>query len=477
MRNTRLALLIFLTVSFSYQLFAQQKVWSLEDCINHALENNINIRQSQLNTSFAKNNLLQSKMDLYAPLINGSVSHNFNFSNSVDPLTFQFVTQNTQSTVFAISGSYSVFEGMSRVNNLHANKNELMAVGMEVEEIKNNTRILITNLYLQVLVAQEVLQISKERQKLTLNQLENTRKLVASGTMVRGELLESEAQLANDELAIVNAENNLERVLNQLKNLLQIDPFEPFEIQKIDLNDEVQLAGVDAKGVVSGAMNNLPNLKGAEFRLMAAEKRLKSSKGSLSPSLSVSGRMGTNYFSLAQEQKGVNNFGRIPIGTVGQTGPLVFSANEFTTPIFDKLTFGQQFERNINEAISLNLNVPIFGKWQRMIAIDNAKINILNAQYTIESKKIQLQEEAFNAYTDMRASQKRYEAAGKSVAASSESFKYAEERFKVGLVTALEFETTKNRLIAAQADFIQAKYEFAFRKMIVNFYESGNLNF
>jgi outer membrane protein len=464
---------LLMSLFFAVFSLSAETVWTLEDCIKHALDKNITIRQSELNALIARNNVLQSKMDLYTPLINGSVSHNFNFSNSVDPLTFQFVTQNTQSTVFAVNANYSIFEGMSRVNSLQANKNELTATQHEIEEIRNNTRLLITNFYLQVLVAQEVLKIAEERKTLTQNQLENTRRLVAAGTLIRGDLLESEAQLANDELAVVNARNNVERALNQLKTILQINPFESFQIAPVEIKPDAQKTNYSAPEIVNSAFENLPNVKGAEYRLWAAEKRLKASKGSLFPSLSVNARVGTNYFSLAQEQKGFNNLGRVPIGTVGETGPLVLSVNEVNTPFFDKLTFGQQFERNINEAVSLNLNIPIFGKWQRMIAIDNARIGMLNAQYAIENKKNQLQEEAFNAYTDMKASEKRLEASEKSVQASTQAFNYAEQRYQSGLLNALEFETVKNRLIAAQAEFIQAKYEYAFRKMIVGFYETG----
>jgi outer membrane protein len=466
--------IIALLLLFSFVAKAQ-KEWTLEECINHALEKNINIKQSELNASIAKNNLLQSKMDLYSPLVSAGVSHNFNFSNSVDPLTFQFVTQNTQSTVFSLNGNYSIFEGMSRINNIEANKHDMNATAMEIEEVKNNTKLLITNLYLQNLIAQEVYQISKERQKLTQNQMTNTQELVKAGVLARGDLLEVEAQKANDELAVINAENNLERVSNQLKTALQISPFEPFSIAKISLEQNPQNELLNPQLVVSNSLQNMPNVKATKYRLLSAENRLKAARGSLSPTLSISARIGTNYFSLAQQQSGSTNLGRVPVGTVGQGGPLVLSLNEINQPNFERIGYGEQLNRNTNESLSLNFNVTIFGKWQRMIAIDNAKINILNAQYSIENKKNQLQEESFNAYTDLKAAAKRYDAANKNMSASLEAFKYAEEKYKVGLLNSLEFETVKNRLTSTQADFIQAKYEYAFRKMIFDFYQTGTL--
>lgn len=466
--------LFFIAFLFLNQSLKAQEAWSLQQCIDYALENNVNLKMTALNQDFAQNTLLQTKMDIYTPLVNAGVTHNFNFSNSVDPLTFQFVNQNTQSSVYTLNANFSVFEGMSRINNMRANKNELTATELEIEEAKNQTRLSVTNLYLQILVAEEVLKIAEERLKLTKAQFRNTNELVKSGVLARGDLLEVEAQMANEELSIVNAENNVVRAYNQLKNLLQLPPFEPFEIQKVDFQDENDF-NVNPELLINRSFVNMPNLLGAEFRMQAAEKKLKAARGALSPSLSVSGRIGTNYFSLAQERIGEQSSGPIPVGVVGNTGDVVFTQQN--VPVFGDLSYGQQFERNVNESFSVNLSIPIFGKWQRMISINNAKINIINAEYNIESKKIQLQEEVFNAYTEAKAAGKRLEAASKSVEASELAFDFANEKQKAGVINSVELETVKNRLINAQAEYVQAKYEFAFRKMIVNFYDTGELNF
>lgn len=471
----KFSLLLFLfLILFSNRNLNSQEAWSLQQCVDYALENNVNLKMTALNQDFAQNTLLQTKMDIYTPFVNAGVTHNFNFSNSVDPLTFQFVNQNTQSTVYALNANFSVFEGMSRVNNMRANKNELTATELEIEEAKNQTRLSVTNLYLQILVAEEVLKIAEERLKLTKVQFKNTNELVKSGVLARGDLLEVEAQMANEELSIVNAENNVVRAYNQLKNLLQLPPFEPFDIQKVDFQDKNDF-NVNPELLINRAFVNMPNLLGAEFRMQAAEQKLRAARGSLAPSLSLSGRIGTNYFSLAQQRIGEQSTGPIPVGVVGSTGDVVFT--EQNIPLFGDLSYGQQFERNVNESFSVNLSIPIFGKWQRMISIDNAKINIINAEYTIESKKIQLQEEVFNAYTEAKAAGKRLEAANKSVEASELAFDFANEKQKAGVINSVELETVKNRLINAQAEYVQAKYEFAFRKMIVNFYDTGELNF
>lgn len=465
-------LLSLLLISFS-SLHAQT-VWNLQSCIDHALENSIAIKQSKLNTSYAENTLLQSRMNMYSPIVNSDISHSFNFSASVDPLTFDFIRQNTQSTRMGISGQYSLFEGLNRYHTAKANEDLLDATSYEVMELENNTKLTIANYYLQILVANEVLQVANERLNLTNLQLNNTEKLVQSGVRANGDLLEVESQKANDELAIVNAENTLERALNQLKILLQLDPYEVITVEGIDVST-TQIGTYNPQFVSSRAFDLMPNLKGSELRRMAAEKQLKAAKGLLSPTLSLTGYVGTNYFSAARDVLGESSLGRVPIGTVNGSNEIVTSLTEFTSPIFGDLSFGQQFSKNINQNLALNLSIPLFGKWQRMIAIQNAKVNVEQANYNIESKENELQQTILNAYTDMKGAAKKLEASQKSLNAASQAFDYGNKKFQAGLMNTLEFETVKNRYVAAQADVIQSKYEFAFMQMIVNFYQTGNI--
>ena len=459
-------LLVFFTTGIA------QKVWTLNDCINYAIENNISVKQAELSTKFAENQVFQDKMNMYTPFVQSDISHNFNYGNSVDPLTYEFIRENTQSTRMSISGSYSFFEGLSRMRTLQADKDALGASSLELEELKNTTKLLVANNYLQILIASEVYLVALERAALTQNQYYNTQELVNAGVRAKGDLFELDAQLANDELSIVNAENTMNRALNQLKLLLQLDPYTEISIAGIEPATEfTQL--IDPKNVGAMAMEVMPNIKGAEMRYFSAQKRLQAAKGSLSPTLSVTGYVGTNYFSAARQFFGFDITGTTPIGFVNGTNEVVSTFS--TSPITGDLSFGQQFSSNINQSVGLNLSIPIFGKWQRVMAIQNAKLNIISAEYAIENKKNELQQDVYNAYTDMTAAVKKYHASEKSLNAAQKAYEYADEKFKAGMLNALEFETAKNRLVLGQAESIQAKYEFAFRKMIVNFYQTGKV--
>lgn len=458
----------------SHRAFTQT-AWSFQDCVNYALENNINVNQARLNIDYAANTVLQNKMNIYTPNINATVTEGFNFANSINPLTFEFVTQNTNSTSLGLFMDFSLFEGLSRLNTLKASELDLGAAQLEQLELINNTKITLANFYLNALLAKEALQISKEQNKLTINQYENTLELVKAGMLAEGDKYEVEAQLANDELNIVNSENNLENALNQIKFLLQLDLFLPFDIANFNAADlSIDENVLTAETLTEKALQNLPNIKSSELRLASANQQLKAAKGSLAPSLSITAYFGSNFFSAAQEQVGEEIIST-PIGLVSGTSDIVVSS--FPRAVFGDKLFGNQISDNFNQNVRINLNIPIFGKWQRMSAIDNAKLNILNSSYDVELKKNALQQDVFTAQTNLKAAAKRYSANMKNREAASLAYNYASEKFKVGVINNYEFETAKNRFVAAQTNVVQAKFEYLFRKMIANFYMTGSLDF
>lgn len=470
MKTIFTSLIILLSININ-----AQKTWSLQDCFNYALENNISIKKVSLSQDFAKNTVKQSKMNLYLPSANANITEFFNFGNSIDPTTYTFVNSNTNSTRFGLNASYGLLEGLAKINTLKANKEKLSATEFEIQEVKNNIKIYITNLYLQIMIANDVVKIAKEKQSLTNNQYKNTNALVEAGIYAKGVLLDIEAQKANDELSILDAESNLEKALNKLKLLLQLDPYEQFGVQEMNLDKALEFVKINPQDYAKNALEVLPQIKAAEFRKKAAEYDLKIAKGSLFPSLMLSGYIGTNYFSEAQYKTGtttVNNNFNINIG--GIDVPVSMPQE---VPIFSKTPFFKQLGDNLSESISLGLNIPILGGWQRRTAIANAKLNILKTELDLEEKQNKINEEVFNAYTDFKLAQKRYKASKKNVSATNEAYFYVNEKFKAGILNSLEFETAKNRKINAEANLLQAKFDLFFKKMILDYYKTGELKF
>lgn len=465
-------LILFATIAFSSNA---QKTWSLQECFNYAFDHNISIKQISLSQEFAKNTLKQSEMNLYLPMANGSISESFNFGNSVDPTTYSFINSNTNSTRFGINASYGILEGLSKINTLKANREKLSATELEIEEVKNNIKLYITNLYLQIIIANDILKIAKQKQVLTQNQFNNSKALVEAGVSAKGVLLDIEAQIANDELSVLDSENNLEKAINKLKLLLQLNPYQSFSIQEINIEKELEFASLNPQNTVTKALEVLPQIKAAEYRQKAAEYDLKIAKGSLYPSLNISGSIGTNYYSEAQHKTGskiINS--TIYAELLGFQIPLNVPQE---VPSFSKTPFMKQLGNNLSESVTLSLNVPILGGWQRKTAIENAKLNILKTQLDLEEKKNKINEDVFTAVTDFRLAQKRYLVTQKSIKAADEAYLYANEKFKAGILNSLELETSKNRKINAEANLLQAKFDLFFKKMILDYYETGELKF
>ncbi|MFT4970627.1 MAG: outer membrane protein, partial [Chitinophagales bacterium] len=417
---------LFLLIFTSTLVFAQE-TWSFEDCVAYALDNNINVSQSKLNIEYAANNVLQNKMDLYTPNINVNVTEGFNFGNSVDPLTYQFIRQSTNSTTLGMFIDFSLFQGMSRMMNLKASALELNATQFDQMELENSTKLQLANHYLNAMLAKEALQISQEQKILTLNQYNNTLELVRVGALAKGDQYEVEAQMANDEVNLINAENTLESALNQIKFVLQLNPFQAFDIVGLGEQDiDVEFSWTDLAVLSENAVNILPNVKSAELRQKAAAYQLKAAKGSLSPTISVSGYLGSNYFSASQKQVGETSV-TAPVGFVSGSNNLVFAT--FQQPVFGDQSFGMQVGDNFNQNVRINLNIPIFGKWQRMIAIDNAKLGIMQSEYELKTKQNSLNQDVFTAQTSLKAAVKQFTANKKNLDAATVAYSYAEEKF------------------------------------------------
>ncbi|MCB0538491.1 MAG: TolC family protein [Bacteroidetes bacterium] len=452
-----------------------QEVWTLNDCISYALENNISLKQSSLNTEYAKNTLLQNKMNLYTPNIQANASESFNFANSINPLTYQFVQQNTNSTSFSVGLNYNIFEGLSRIFTQKASKESLNATQYEQQALENQTVLLVINNYLSALLAKEALSIAKDKKLLTTIQKTRTEELISSGMLAKSNQYEVNAQLANDDLSVVNAENNYQTALNQLRLLLQLPIEQQIEIAPLDLLQDAKDAQLyNLNQVVGNALDALPDMKGLEYRRNAAELQIKATKGSLSPTLSFSAYMGTNYFSAAQEQTGSTN-SVIPIGYVGSSSEAVYTLYE--QPIYNKKGFGNQLKDNFNQNVQFSLGIPIFGKWQRMIAIDNAKLNHLKTSYDINNKENTIAQDVYSAYTNYTAAVKQLNASQENKSASEIAYNFGVEKLNAGVINSFEFETIKNRHVSAQANYVQAKYELYFKQLILDYYNTGNFNY
>lgn len=469
------AIIIFVVASHSHYSFSQEK-WSLEKCIDYALKNSLYIKQQELNAAYSKNNVWQSRAGIL-PNLNGSASQNYSRGRSVDRFTNSFSEDNTSSNSFSLSSSITLFSGFQNFNTIRKSEFDLKASLMNLEKAKNDIALNISSAYLQVLYNTDLVEIAMNQLEITTQQVERTRKLVDAGSMAKGNLLQVEAQAASEELQVVNAQNQLSFSYLTLMQLLDLESTENFIIEKPEFADiAAESTLLTAGQVYLEAEKNLPQIKSAEFSLKSAEKGLAISKGGVSPRLTLTGSYGSGYSDARQNVVGdpvirneVSGFTTDANNNILQVYSFVPSYNYETTP------FKDQIKNNVSKTLSFNLTIPIFNGLQTKTAISNAKINVLNAELNLSQAKKQLLKEIQQAHADATASLKKFNSTKKAVASMEEAFKYTQQKFDVGLVNTVDYNTAKNNLTKAKADLLQAKYEFIFKSKILDFYRGNNI--
>lgn len=462
----KIALALALLVLSNFTLSAQ-KAWSLQDCIDHAFKNNIQIKQFMLGVENAEIGLLQSKMNML-PNLNGYVSHGWNWGQAIDRFTNQFATERVQSNNFYGSSNLTVFNGFQKVNTVRQSQLDLMAGKLDADTFMDDVALNIATAYLQILFAQEMLEIANNQIDITRQQAQRMEKLVNAGTLARGDLLMIEAQLAAEELQVVEARNNLDMTYLVLAQMLDLPSAEGFQIIRPEIElYETQSMTMTPDQIYASAVVQRPKIKSAELKVESAVKGLAVARGSQSPSVSMVASWGTG-FSGAQKIGKNPYFEEIPIGYDSQMNPVYSLVQRYES--VDIKPFNDQFSDNNNRTIDFRMNIPIFNGWYTRSNISRARIAIENARYEHETAKLQLNKTIQQAWADASASLKRYAASGKKVEATEESFKYAEQRFNVGMLTSLDYNNAKNELQRSQSEMLQAKYDYVFKTKVLDFY-------
>lgn len=451
------------------------KPLNLEQCIDYALKNNIQIKQSEVNREIADVNLVQSEASLL-PSLNGNMSHTYNFGRTIDRYTNQFAKQQVLSQNLGFSADFTIFNGLQTVNTIHQNRYQYLSSKFSVDKMKNDVALNVATAYLQILYNTEAVENARNQIGITTAQSERAKKLVEAGSVARGSYLDIMAQLATEELNLTNAENQLNISYLGLAQLLNLPSAQGLRIVKPEINVEGQnlLAASDASQIYATALDVLPEVKSADYNVKSAEKGLDVAWGGLSPRLSLSAFYGTGYSGLAKRYKTYPQLlGYSPNGDITSSGDEVLSPS-ISAP--DEVTpFMKQYNDNINKSVGFYLTIPIFNRFQVRSSIGRARMQILNAELQMESTKLQVQKNVQQALADANAGLKKYYASTKAVEAISESFKYTEQKFNVGIVNTNDYNDSKNKLIKAQSDLLQAKYEYLFKTKVLDFYQGKPL--
>ncbi len=474
---------IFFAISLvfiSSALWSQDQKWSLEECINYAMENNIAIKTSELQTQISEYGKKQAKLNLL-PTLNASGTHGYNWGQTIDPFTNQFATRRVRTNSIGLQSQVTIFSGFQRVNQIKQANYEYYASLSDAEKQKNDVALNIANAYVTVLFAKDLLQIAKNQQEISELQKDRIAKLVDVGQLPKSDLLDAESQLAADEASLVQRQNDLDLAYLSLYQILQLDPSNAIEIEQPEMLDvSSSFLSESPFSIYQSASKELPQIQASEFRVKSAETGLAIARGATLPRLTASGSVGSGYSGNnrvlqddATPSLSIDTIGFTADNGTGVVAPrFTFEDEDFVTK-----NFQDQLEDNRNQSLNFSLIIPIFNGWSSRTAVKQQKLNTQIAKYQLQQTKNTLRQEIERAYADARASLKSFEAAKKSAEAAEEAFKYSNIRYTQNLINQVEFSNAKVRPSNAQLELSRSKYDFVFKVKVLDFYKGQNVSF
>ncbi|SDE23977.1 outer membrane protein [Dyadobacter soli] len=488
LRYSALVLALFggMTVSLAQQNVSQPaNTYSLEDCIRIALETNPQVKQSEITVQTNGNTYEQSKWQRW-PSISFSASQGFRSGRNIDPFTNQFVQQNVSSNNYQLGGQVTLFSGFQISNSIKFNNANYQASAKDLEATRNDIMLNVALSYLQVVTNEELIIVAQRQVDASQLQVERTTKLVEAGTLAESNLLDLKSQLANDELSLVNAQNNLETAKLNLKQYMNMPGSEVINVVKIPVKDPtMQAYDATIQEIYETALNNLPQMKAANMRIEASKINVDLAKGAGMPTLTLNGGVYTAYSSAAPKKRFVGDGTGNTIEELPSPTDFIVIDNK-TIPIMQRVTipngstqnfrYFNQLDFNRNSAINLNLSIPIFNNFRTKYNVANAKLQQKTYEYQAQQVQLTIRKNVEQAYIDMTNAAKRYSATVNQVRALTETFRVSQVRFDVGAINSVEYNIAKANLDRANGNLVQTKYDYVFRTKILDFYMNRPLS-
>ncbi|MCT4625317.1 MAG: TolC family protein [Schleiferiaceae bacterium] len=478
-------LIVSLFVLMGFHVVGQNQ-WTLEQCVEYAFENNLQIKQSTLAIDQARVERNAAKANA-APNLNFNTGYFWQFGSSIDPVTNTRTLggTNAQTNSSTLSANWTIFGGLDNYNAIKQTKLDYLVATYNLEDMRNDVAINIAGQYLQVLFNKEVVNINtlvlENSEKLYLQ----TKKRYEAGAVAKGDLLQIEAQKASDEQALVAAENNLNLSVLQLAQTLQLDTIADFDIvaPELELPDSYLMA-MSPDDIYYQAIDLQPGVKSAEYNVLSSEYAVSRSKAGYMPRLTLSAQLNSNFSTRApdfsQDNVTATNpsvIGQVP-NPVDPTNPiLVYDFGGFDLIDDSRYpAFGTQYENNFNQFIGFNLQVPIFNNLNVKRNVSNSKLQLENSKVAYEQAKMDFRQTVQRAHSDALASYKSYQSAVKSVESNKESFEYAEKRRQEGAINQYEYDNARILYLNAISQQLQSKYDYIFKIKVLEFYLSNKLS-
>lgn len=440
-------LLLFISLFLVASLQAQdtEKI-SLQEAIDIALENNIELKKSANELETAKSKSFSAKAD-FLPSVNGSFSGRQNVGRQFieSEVSFEEVTSNSLSG--SISSSIPIFQGFSNILNLRNSRKDVERQQTSLERTRETVIFNAASSYLQVLLDKQLLDIAEEDLEASRKQLEQVKAQVEVGSRPTVDLYDQESQVASNELEVINQENALEISRTQLIRALQLDPLKSYEFAMPEVEvEDVSKKALDLKALTERALANRKDLRSQELLIETLSNDLKEARYDLYPSITANVGVSSGYQDVY----------RVFDPSTGQPTSVSFQ--------------DQFFDQRITRYAGFSVNIPIFNNWNQRLSIQQAKVNYENAKLDLRDQEYGVREEVRQAYNDYRSYAKRLESSQKALRAAERSYETQKQRYEVGASTLIELSDASARYTEAQSNLANALYNLVFQEKLLDYY-------
>ena len=436
-------------VFFGLSTHAQSKKWTLEECIKYAIQNNISIKQTELDTKTAEIDK-KGAVGNFLPSLNANASHSWNIGLNQDITTGLLRNQTTQFTSAGANVGIDIYKGLQNQNTLRKANLSIVAAKYQLLKMQEDIALNVANAFLQVLFNKENLKVQQQQLAINQKQYSRSEELVKAGSVPRGDLLDIKATVASNNQNVINAENTLLISKLSLAQLLQLKEFDSFDVvDGTDIKDENNIMAQTPTAIYEKAKESRTELKIAKTNLEIAEKNVAIAKGAFQPTLQ--GFYSFNSRVSYADVPAFDSSGNI----IGTKSP---------SPFFT------QFSDNKGQSFGAQLSIPIFNGFSTKNNLERTKVSLEKSKIALEQKDLDLQRNVYTAFTDAKGALNAHESSIVALEARQEAYNYAKEKYAVGLMNSFDFNQSQTLLTNAQSEVLRTKYDYIFKIKILEFY-------
>lgn len=464
---------LFLIAFVMPSAFAQNQPskWTLEACVQYALQNNIQIKQTGLESELATI-ARKDAIGSFLPTMNAFGTHSWNIGLNQNITTGLLENQTTQFTSAGLNVGVDIYNGMQNQNRLQRARLQKIAAQYQLSQMQDDIALNVANAYLQILFNKEALKVQQSQLKTNKEQMARAKELWEAGQIPKGDYLDRSATVSADEQRVIQAENTLLLSKLSLGQLLQLENYQDFDIADEDYPmEQSPLLIQKVETIVEKAKETRFEIKIAENNVSLAEKDVKIAKGAFQPRITGFYAFNTRaaYFDrvVGFQQDPNNPF--TTIGIVEGTNQNVVRPNLLAIT-GNPLSVWEQFDLNKGQSFGVQLNIPILNGFSVRNNVARSKVAVKRSELALEQASLTLERNVYTAYADAKGALKAYESAITALEARKEAYFYASERYQVGLLNTYDLTQAQNLLTAAESEVLRTKYDYLFRTKILSLY-------